>query len=220
MKALIETSTDSVPSLKLSVLSQRIASEKPHRMGCVLFFTGYSGAGKSTIAEHLKFYLESTFQRTITLLDGDMVRQHLSSELGFSRMDRDTNILRMGYVAAEIAKHGGITISAAIAPYAETRAHVRKMVETNGCKFIEVHIATRLEICEKRDVKGLYRKARRGEITAFTGVSDPYEPPNNPEIYIDTEILTIDQIGQHIVDYLVQAGVLSKFQKMSEWTNR
>ena len=175
--------------------------------GCVIFMTGYSGAGKSTIAEYLQTHLEQHAARLATLLDGDVVRHRLSSELGFSRADRDTNVLRIGYVASEIARHGGIAICAAIAPYADTRAQVRKMVEQCGACFVEVHIATRLETCEQRDVKGLYAKARSGAIPEFTGISDPYEPPEHPEVYVVTEQMTVPLAAQKIIDYLQIIGV-------------
>lgn len=160
------------------------------RHGICLFFTGLSGAGKSTIAEALNRSIIARGYAT-TLLDGDVVRTHLSSELGFSREHRDLNIQRIGFVAAEVVKHGGIAICAAIAPYAAARARARALVEAHG-KFVLVHLSTPLSVCEARDVKGLYAKARRGEVTGFTGISDPYEAPLDAEITIDTSSTSID----------------------------
>ena len=153
-----------------------------HKQGVCIWFTGLSGSGKSTTAEILTSLLLER-GRQVTLLDGDVVRTHLSKGLGFSREDRDTNILRIGFVAGEIARHGGTVICAAISPYRATRNEVRKMVGEN---FIEVFVDTPIEVCEQRDVKGLYARARRGQITGFTGVDDPYEEPVNPEITLDT----------------------------------
>ena len=150
-----------------------------HGQGFTVFFTGLSGAGKSTLANALMVKLMELGGRAVTLLDGDIVRKHLSSELGFSKEHRDLNVRRIGFVASEIAKNGGIAICAPIAPYAETRREVRSMVEPHG-GFIEVYVATPLEICEQRDRKGLYAKARAGLIKGFTGISDPYEEPEKP----------------------------------------
>lgn len=157
----------------------------PEAAGVCIFFTGLSGAGKSTIAAALAAHIELATKRPVTLLDGDVVRTHLSSELGFSRVDRDLNIRRIGFVAAEVVKHGGVCIVAAIAPYAQARLDARKQVEQYG-DFVLVHVATPLAVCESRDVKGLYARARRGELAAFTGVSDPYEAPNDADVTIDT----------------------------------
>jgi sulfate adenylyltransferase len=156
-----------------------------NRQGVTVFFTGLSGAGKSTIAKALLARLLEIGERSVTLLDGDVVRKHLSSELGFSRAHRDLNILRIGFVAAEITKHGGIALCAPIAPYASARAEVRRMISKHG-GFFEVHVATPLAICEARDRKGLYAKARAGLVKEFTGISDPYETPQDPELLIDT----------------------------------
>src|SRR3712207_3204545 len=150
------------------------------RPGVTVFLTGLSGAGKSTIADALVAGLERD-GRPVTVLDGDVVRTHLSSELTFSREDRDLNIRRIGWVAGEIVKHGGTVVVAAIAPYEEARQQARKLVEEHG-RFVLVHLSTPLEVCEQRDVKGLYAKARAGEIAGFTGVSDPYEAPVRAEI--------------------------------------
>lgn len=174
--------------------------------GIVLFFTGLSGAGKSTIADALVPTL-SRLGRTVTLLDGDVVRQNLSKGLGFSKEDRDTNILRIGYVANEVVRHGGIVVCAAIAPYADVRDQVRAMIEPNGV-FVEVYVSTSLELCEERDCKGLYAKARSGEIPTFTGVSDPYEPPTNPELTLDTQYLSVDQSVDAILKLMGDYGVI------------
>ena len=151
--------------------------------GFCIWFTGLPSAGKSTIAGILAIKLAET-GRKITMLDGDVIRTHLSKGLGFNREDRDTNITRIGFVASEIARHNGVVICAAVSPYRSTRDQVRSMFR-NG-NFIEIHVATPLEICEGRDVKGLYAKARRGELKGFTGIDDPYESPVNPEVSIDT----------------------------------
>ena len=157
----------------------------PREQGVTLFFTGLSGSGKSTLAKIMygKFIEEG--RRPVTLLDGDIVRRHLSSELGFSKPHRDLNVRRIGFVASEITKNRGVAICAPIAPYAATRRDVREMIEAHGA-MIEIHVSTPLEVCEARDRKGLYVKARKGVIPEFTGISDPYEEPENPEIRIDT----------------------------------
>ncbi len=177
------------------------------RQGFTLFFTGLSGAGKSTLARALTVKLMEMDGRRVTLLDGDVVRHHLSSELGFSKAHRDVNIRRIGYVASEITKHGGIAICAPIAPYAATRRAVREMIEPWG-GFIEIHVATSIEVCEGRDRKGLYAKARAGLIPEFTGVSDPYEIPENPELAIDTAQCGVDEAVQIIVLKLEHEGYL------------
>lgn len=156
------------------------------RPGVTVFLTGLSGAGKSTIADALVAGLEAD-GRPVTVLDGDVVRTHLSSELTFSREHRDLNIRRIGWVAGEVVKHGGTVVVAAIAPYEGARQEARTLVEEHG-RFLLVHLATPLEVCEQRDVKGLYAKARAGEIPEFTGVSDPYEPPARAELTIDTSV--------------------------------
>jgi sulfate adenylyltransferase len=178
-----------------------------HRQGFTVFFTGLSGSGKSTIANALVVKLLELGGRPVTLLDGDVVRKHLSSELGFSREHRDLNIQRIGYVASEITKNGGIAVCAPIAPYAATRRKVRDMVEAQG-GFIEVHVATPLEVCEARDRKGLYAKARAGLIKEFTGISDPYEAPEEPELRIDTEELTPDLAAHRILVKLESLGFI------------
>lgn len=158
---------------------------RPHaQQGLVLFFTGLSGSGKSTIAGAVAHRLQA--DRTVTLLDGDRVRRLLSSGLGFSRADRDTNVARIGFVAAEIGRHGGIAVCAPIAPYASTRAVVRSMAAEADASFLLVHVATPLAECERRDRKGLYAKARAGVIPEFTGISDPYEAPDDADLVLDT----------------------------------
>jgi sulfate adenylyltransferase len=175
-----------------------------HKQGVCLWFTGLSGAGKSTTAEVLTSLLLER-GRQITILDGDVVRTHLSKGLGFSPEDRDTNILRIGFVASEITHHGGTVICAAISPYRATRNEVRKMV---GDNFIEIYVDTPIEVCESRDVKGMYARARRGQITGFTGVDDPYEEPVNPEIILDTVNNDAAANAQRIVEHLVAQGFL------------
>jgi sulfate adenylyltransferase len=177
------------------------------RQGITLFFTGLSGSGKSTLAKILYAKFIEAGGRPVTLLDGDVVRHNLSSELGFSRQHRDLNIRRIGFVASEITKNGGVAICAPIAPYHSTRRAVRELIEQHGA-FIEIHVATPLEICEARDRKGLYAKARKGLIPEFTGVSDPYEVPENPEIRIDTTNFSPAQAAQEIFLHLLREGYL------------
>ncbi len=176
-----------------------------HKQGFCLWFTGLSGSGKSTTAEIVTSMLLER-GRQVTVLDGDVVRTHLSKGLGFSREDRDTNILRIGFVAGEIARHGGIVISAAISPYRATRNEVRKMVGED--RFIEIFVDTPIEVCEQRDVKGLYARARRGQITGFTGVDDPYETPIDPEITIYTVGVSAEENARKIIAYLEEHGFL------------
>lgn len=178
-----------------------------HKQGFTVFFTGLSGSGKSTLANALMMKLMELGGRTATLLDGDHVRQHLSSELGFSKEHRDLNILRIGYVASEITKAGGIAICAPIAPYTDIRGQVREMVEQYGT-FIEIHVSTPIEVCEKRDRKGLYAKARAGIIKQFTGIDDPYEAPEEPELEVDTTEISIDEGAQRILLKVKSAGLI------------
>ena len=177
------------------------------RQGFTVFFTGLSGAGKSTLARALAARLMELGSRPVTLLDGDIVRRHLSSELGFSREHRDINVRRIGFVASEITKNRGVAICAPIAPYRRTRRDVRAMVEAVG-GFIEVHVATPIETCEARDRKGLYAKARAGLIPEFTGVSDPYEAPEKAELALDTSDLAVDEAVQRILLKLEHEGYL------------
>jgi len=176
-----------------------------HKQGFCIWFTGLSGSGKSTTAEILTSLLLER-GRQVTLLDGDVVRTHLSKGLGFSPEDRDTNILRIGFVAGEIAHHGGTVICAAISPYRATRNEARKMVGEEH--FIEVFVNTPIEVCEQRDVKGLYARARRGQITGFTGVDDPYEEPVNPEITLETVSTDPETNARKIIAYLEERGFL------------
>jgi sulfate adenylyltransferase len=176
-----------------------------HKQGVCIWFTGLSGAGKSTTAEILTSLLLER-GRQVTLLDGDVVRTHLSKGLGFSREDRDTNILRIGFVAGEIARHGGTVICAAISPYRATRNEVRQMVGED--RFIEVYVDTPIEVCEERDVKGLYARARRGQITGFTGVDDPYEAPVDPELTLKTVNIPPVENARKIVGFLEERGYL------------
>lgn len=178
-----------------------------HRQGFTLFFTGLSGSGKSTIANVLLVKLLEMGGRSVTLLDGDIVRKHLSSELGFSRDHRDINIRRIGFVASEITKSGGIAICAPIAPYDAVRKQVRSMVQAHG-GFILVHFATALEVCEGRDRKGLYAKARAGLVQQFTGISDPYEVPKDADIVVDTTERTPEEIADEILLYLQREGFI------------
>jgi len=173
--------------------------------GCCVWLTGFSSAGKSTISEILTHRLEAR-GRVVTLLDGDVVRTHLSKGLGFSKQDRDTNILRIGFVASEIVRHGGIVIVAAVSPYEATRNQVREMVGRE--RFVLVHVATPLAICEQRDVKHLYEKARRGEIKGMTGIDDPYEPPVSPEITMMTTDCDADTSAGRIERWLDDRGLI------------
>jgi sulfate adenylyltransferase len=174
-----------------------------HKQGVCVWFTGLSGAGKSTIADILTTLLLEN-GRQLTVLDGDVVRTHLSKGLGFNREDRDTNIRRIGFVAAEIVRHGGVVICAAISPYRATRADVRNMMGSD--QFVEVYVNTPIEVCEQRDVKGLYAKARRGELKEFTGIDDPYEAPLNPEITLLTTETTPEENARLILHYLAEQG--------------
>ncbi|WP_067483414.1 adenylyl-sulfate kinase [Actinomadura hibisca] len=173
--------------------------------GLTVFFTGLSGSGKSTVARGLADALVERGGRDVTLLDGDVVRRLLSAGLTFSRSDRDLNIRRIGYVAAEVTRHGGAAICAPIAPYAATRAEVRRMVEAAG-DFVLVHVATPLEECERRDRKGLYAKARAGLIPEFTGVSDPYEEPEDADLVLDTSQVSPEEAVAKVLDLLVSGG--------------
>ncbi len=178
-----------------------------HHQGLTVFLTGLSGSGKSTIANVLRVKFLEMGGRPVTLLDGDIVRKHLSSELGFSREHRDINIRRIGYVASEITKNGGIAICAPIAPYDAIRKEVRAMIQPLG-GFILVHLSTPLEVCESRDRKGLYAKARAGLIKQFTGISDPYEPPMDAEVAIDTSDLSPEEAAQEIFLHLEKEGYI------------
>ncbi len=179
----------------------------PRRQGFTVFLTGLSGAGKSTIAKIIYARFLEIGDRPVTLLDGDIVRQNLSSELSFSKEHRDLNVQRIGFVASEITKNRGIAICAPIAPYAATRSEIRRMIERYG-GFTEVHVSTPLEVCEKRDRKGMYAKARAGLIQGFTGVDAPYESPPSPEVRIDTTAITPDEAAGQIMLHLQRSGYI------------
>ncbi len=189
---------------------EELRRTKPARskQGFTVFFTGLSGSGKSTIANALMVKLMEMGGRPVTLLDGDLVRKNLSSELGFSKEHRDLNIRRIGYVASEITKNGGIAICAPIAPYTSTRRAVREDIEQFG-SFIEVHVATSLEECERRDRKGLYAMARAGKIKEFTGISDPYEEPESPELRVETENVEVDNCAHQVILKLEHLGLIA-----------
>jgi len=178
------------------------ANPPKHRQGLTIWFTGLSGSGKSTVAHGLVERL-AEYGRSVSLLDGDEIRTHLSKGLGFSKEDRDTNIHRVGYVAGLVAEHGGTTLCAVISPYRATRDAARKLSKNN---FVEVFCNTPIAVCEQRDVKGLYAKARAGEIKGFTGVDDPYEEPLNPEVTLDTSKLSIQACVDQIIEKLLEKG--------------
>ncbi len=185
----------------------RQAYPQRHKQGVAIFCTGLSGAGKSTIARVLYARFLEMGGRPVTLLDGDIVRLNLSNELGFSKEHRDINVRRIGFVASEITKNRGIAICAPIAPYRDTRRQVRQLIENYG-GFVEVYVATPLDVCEGRDRKGLYAKARAGIVKGFTGVDDPYEAPERPEVFIDTTDMTPDEAAQEVLLYLERAGYI------------
>lgn len=178
---------------------------KTKEKGLTIFITGLSAAGKTTIARALHAVLSSSGERTVVLLDGDTVRKDLSRDLGFSREDRETNLRRVGLKAREITEKGGIAVCAFIAPYENSRQANRKLISRYGV-YIEVYLSTPLEVCEQRDPKGLYAKARKGLIKNFTGIDDPYEIPRNPEITIDTSNKTPEQAVRKILEYLNVQG--------------
>ncbi|THV41090.1 adenylyl-sulfate kinase [Glycomyces buryatensis] len=192
-----------------SVAAELRKARPPRRnRGLVLFFTGLSGSGKSTISRGVYEALLEDGTRTVSLFDGDVVRRVLSSGLGFSRADRSTNVRRIGYVAAEVARHGGIGVAAPIAPYDADRVETRRMAEATGADFVLVHVSTPLEVCESRDRKGLYAKARAGQIPEFTGISDPYEEPRDAELTIDTSDMTAGEAIEQVVEFLSEGGWL------------
>ncbi|MDQ7089667.1 MAG: bifunctional sulfate adenylyltransferase/adenylylsulfate kinase [Methylococcales bacterium] len=177
------------------------------KQGVTLFFTGLSGSGKSTLANGILVKFLEYGGRKATLLDGDVIRNMLSSELNFTKAHRDLNVLRIGYVASEITKNGGVAICAPIAPYARTRRKVRQMIEELG-SFIEIHVSTPLNICESRDRKGLYAQARAGKIKGFTGIDDPYETPENPELCIDTSLYSTEEAVTKIWEKIIEIGII------------
>ncbi|HWQ02539.1 MAG TPA: adenylyl-sulfate kinase [Gaiellaceae bacterium] len=181
-------------------------SDRVREGGFTLWFTGLSGSGKSTIAHVIGPELDRR-GLIVEYLDGDSVRQHLSKGLGFSKEDRDTNIERIGWVASRLTRQGGAVIAAAISPYRETRAKAREMVEQHG-RFVEVYVATSLDECARRDVNGLYKKAFAGEIKGFTGVDDPYEAPESPEIVVETEGKTPEESAEVVLAKLEELGVI------------
>ena len=175
--------------------------------GVCVWLTGLSGSGKTSTAEALSALVRER-GRPVSLFDGDVIRQHLSAGLGFSKEDRDTNVRRVGFVASEIVRHGGVAICALISPYAAARADVRRMVGER--QFVEVFVNTPLSVCEARDTKGMYARARRGELRGFTGIDDPYEPPECPEIELDTVDHTLRQNARRVLDYLANKGFIAK----------
>ncbi|MFL5412786.1 MAG: adenylyl-sulfate kinase [Myxococcales bacterium] len=179
---------------------------QPRKAGFILWFTGLSGAGKSTLAEQVREAL--SVERQVEVLDGDEVRTHLSKGLGFSREDRDTNIRRIGFVARLLARNGVGVVTAAISPYAETRAEMRRLADEEGIPFLEVYAEASLEALVERDVKGLYRKALRGEIAHFTGVSDPYEPPVAPDLVVHTDRDPVAESASQVLGLLASRGLL------------
>jgi sulfate adenylyltransferase len=176
--------------------------------GACVWFTGLSGAGKSTTAEALVALLEQR-GRPVTVLDGDVVRTHLSQGLGFSREDRDTNVRRVGYVAAEVVRHGGLVVAALVSPYRAARSEVRAMVGAAGGAFVEVYVDTPLDVVEARDVKGWYARARAGEVRDLTGVDDPYEPPLAAELTLHTTDTTAHANAALVIEYLEACGRLA-----------
>jgi len=207
---LVELPTAAEPVTYPPAIAAIVHADRPPpaEQGLVLFFTGLSGSGKSTLARALVDRLLEQGRRTVTSLDGDVVRRHLSAGLTFSKEDRETNIRRIGWVAAEIARHGGVAVVSPIAPFDETRQQVRAMVDEAGGAFFLVHVATPLEECERRDRKGLYAKARAGEIPEFTGISSPYEEPEDADVRVDTTGRTIEDALDDVLIALRDAGYL------------
>jgi sulfate adenylyltransferase len=189
-------------------VAKELARARPPRRqrGLVIFFTGLSGSGKSTVARNVADTLRESGERTITFLDGDVVRRELSAGLTFSKADRDLNIRRIGWVAAEVARHHGLAICCPIAPYASARATARAMAAAAGAGFLLIWISTPLEVCEQRDRKGLYAKARAGQITGMTGIDDPYEQPTDAELVLDTSEMSVDDAVAAVIEYLTENG--------------
>lgn len=190
-----------------SIAELQVGVEKQKRRGATIFFTGLSGAGKSTIANIVASKLLEVQDREITFLDGDVIRNHLTSELGFSKEHRDLNVQRVGYVASEITKHGGIAVCSLIAPYEQARQKARELVEERG-SFIEIFVSTPLSVCEERDVKGLYEKARKGLIKGFTGIDDPYEEPKEPELVLDGGSSDPESNAEKVIEYLFEKQIV------------
>lgn len=184
---------------------QSLSLSSRYDQGVCIWFTGLSASGKSSTAEALECLIVNAGRR-VTVLDGDAVRAHLSKGLGFSKEDRDINIRRIGFVASEIVRHGGVVMCAAISPYRMVRDEVRAMMEDG--RFIEVYVDTPLEVCEQRDPKGLYAKARKGELKGFTGIDDPYEPPLHAEITLDTVANTQEDNARIILNFLIERGLV------------
>ncbi len=194
-----------------AVAGELVRARPPRRQrGLVLFFTGLSGSGKSTIARGVADTLLESGERTVTVLDGDIVRRHLSAGLSFSAADRDTNVRRIAWVAAEIARHGGLVVCCPIAPDQRSRAAARAYAAQAGAGFMLVHVATPLTECERRDRKGLYAKARSGKLTGMTGIDDPYEPPTGAELTIDTTGLPIGEASTEVLRYLAKNGWIDR----------
>lgn len=193
-------------------VARELARSRPPRRvrGLVVFFTGLSGSGKSTIARGVADELAETGERSVTLIDGDIARRFLTAGLGYSRADRDENVRRIGFVAAEAARHGGLALCCPIAPYAQARTAARQLAHQSGAGFILVYVATPIEICEARDRKGLYAKAREGKIKAMTGVDDPYEVPSDADLVIDTAELSVPEAVAKVIDHLVVEGWLDR----------
>ncbi|GGN57971.1 sulfate adenylyltransferase [Actinoplanes lobatus] len=189
-------------------VAKELSRVRPPRRqrGLVVFFTGLSGSGKSTIARNLADALRETGDRTVTLLDGDVVRRELTAGLGFSKADRDRNVRRIGWVAAEVGRHRGMAVACPIAPYEAARAAARQMAVEAGAGFILVHVATPLEVCESRDRKGLYARARAGQLRGMTGIDDPYEEPADAELTVDTTTMTVPEAVEMVLGYLVESG--------------
>jgi sulfate adenylyltransferase len=190
-----------------AVAKELVRVRPPRRYrGLVVFFTGFSGSGKSTIARGLADQLRESGERTITLLDGDVVRRELSAGLGFSKADRDRNVRRIGWVAAEVGRHRGMAVACPIAPYEAARAAARRMAVEAGAGFVLVHVATHLEVCESRDRKGLYARARAGQLRGMTGIDDPYEEPTDAELTVDTTTMTVPEAVEMVLSHLVENG--------------
>ena len=193
-------------------VAEQLANARPPRAvrGLVVFFTGLSGSGKSTLARGVADAVNEVGDRTVTLIDGDVARRFLTAGLGFSRADRDENVRRIGFVAAEAARHGGLALCCPIAPYAQARASARQLARAAGADFVLVHVSTPLDICENRDPKGLYARARAGQILNMTGVDDPYELPTDAELTVDTSAITAEEAAERVLDYLAAEGWLDR----------